>query len=60
MSLNSLPMNQQTFIEERIDRLAHHWGVHPDLVDSWDDFDCSMLLDGYSPEEIMELRRLYF
>ena len=26
-------MNQQTFIEERIDRLAHHWGVHPDLVD---------------------------
>lgn len=53
-------MTYQPIIEERLDQLAHHWGVHPDWVTSWDDFDCSMILDGYSPEEIMDLRRLYF
>jgi len=53
-------MINRPIVENRLDMLAHHWGVHPDWVHSWDEFDCSMILDGYSPEEVMELRRLYF
>ena len=53
-------MKNTLIVEERLEMLAHHWCVHPDWVHSWDEFDCSMILDGYSPEEVMELRRLYF
>jgi hypothetical protein len=35
-------------------------GFDPLSVDLMDDFDLSMLIDGYSPDEIIELRKLYY
>jgi hypothetical protein len=46
--------------EEKTLELAIKGGYTKEDFKSLDEFDLSMLLDGYTKDEILELRRMYF
>ena len=41
-------------------RLVLQKGYSREEINGLDEFDLSMLIDGYSPEEVISLRKIYF